>query len=77
MTNEEMLTALIHIKRNIRSKPIKKFIESKIACLSMSKTRSCLKTIQGKQLSLARSYQVTYAMPLYGQKTPVKIGDRQ
>ena len=72
MTDEEMLTALIHIKRNIRSKPIKKFIESKIVCLSASK-RNCLKTVQSKQLSLARSYQVTYAMPLYGQKKPVKI----
>lgn len=65
MTNEEMLTALIHIKRNIRSKPIKAFIQTKIEALK--------KTVQSKQLSLARSYQVTYAMPLYEQKNPVKI----
>ena len=65
MTDTEMLTALIHIKRHIVSRPIKDFIQSKIEALK--------KPVQSKQQSLARSYQVKYQMPLYGQKIDVII----
>ena len=60
MTDEEMLLALIHIRRHIRSRPIKAFIESKIV--------SILKLQEGRQKALAMYYHVKYQMPLYGQK---------
>lgn len=65
MTEAEMLQALIHIKRHIVSRPIKEFIQTKIEALK--------KPVQSKQKSLARSYQVAYRIPLYGQKIDVKI----
>lgn len=65
MTDAEMLQALIHIKRHIVSRPIKEFIQTKIEALK--------KPVESKQQSLARSYQVSYQMPLYGQKIDVKI----
>lgn len=67
MTNKEMLQTLIHIKRHIRSKPIKKFIDSKIACIKLTQSNYSL---------AAGSYQVTYDMPLYGQKIALKIDER-
>lgn len=65
MTDEEMLQALIHIKRHIVSRPIKEFIQTKIEALK--------KPVQSNQQSLARLYQVSYQMPLYGQKIDLKI----
>lgn len=64
MTDEEMLTALIHIKRHIYSKPIKRYITSIIARM---------KTVQSSQQYQAGLYQVAYKMPLYELKNPVKI----
>lgn len=60
MTDEEMLLALIHIRRHIRSKHIKAFIKSKIETI--------LKLQEGRQKALAMSYHTSYTMPLYGQK---------
>ena len=65
MTEAEMLQALIHIKRHIVSRPIKEFIQTKIEALK--------KPVESKQQSLARSHQVSYQMPLYGQKIDLKI----
>lgn len=64
MTDTEMLTALIHIKRHIVSKPIKAYIDSLTARIKLE---------ESKQKSLARQYQVRYKMPLYELKKPVKI----
>ena len=60
MTDEEMLQALIHIKRHIVSKPIKAFIQSKIETI--------LRLQEGEARQRARLYQVRYKMPLYAQK---------
>lgn len=60
MTDEEMLLTLIHIRRHIRSKHIKAFIESKIETI--------LKLQEGRQKALAMYYHTSYVMPLYGQK---------
>lgn len=65
MTDEEMLTALIHIKRHIYSKPIKKYIQTKIEALK--------KPVQSSQQYQARLYQVTYKMPLYAPKNTVHL----
>ena len=65
MTDEEMLQALIHIKRHIVSKPIKAFIQSKIETI--------LRLQEGEARQRARLYQVRYKMPLYELKNPVKI----
>ena len=59
MTEEEFKIALIHIKRHIYSKPIKKYIEG------------VLKTIQSNYKPVARLYKVAYDLPLYGQKKGV------
>lgn len=64
MTDEEMLQALIHIKRHIYSKPIKEYITSVIARI---------KTVQSSQQYQAGLYQVTYKMPLYGSKNTVHV----
>ena len=59
MTEEEFKIALIHIKRHIYSKPIKKYIEG------------VLKTIQSNYRPVARLYKVAYDLPLYGQEKGV------
>lgn len=64
MDDEEMLTALIHIKRHIYSKPIKKYITSVIARI---------KTVQSSQQYQAGLYQVTYKMPLYEPENTVHL----
>ena len=64
MTDEEMLTALIHIKRHIYSKPVKKYITDVIARI---------KTTQSSRQYRAGLYQVTYKMPLYDQKNTVHL----
>lgn len=77
MTDEEMLQALIHIKRHIYSKPIKRYITSVIDRISASKThdnsRACLKTVQSSQQYRAGLYQVTYNMPLYEPENTVHL----
>ena len=60
MTDTEMLTALIHIKRHIVSRPIKAFIQSKIETI--------LRLQEGEARQRARQYQVRYKIPLYAQK---------
>ena len=65
MTDEEMLQALIHIKRHIYSKPIKEFIQTKIEALK--------KPVQSSQQYQAGLYQVTYKMPLYGSENTVHV----
>ena len=59
MTEEEFKIALIHIKRHIYSKPIKKYIED------------ILRGIQSNYKPVARLYKVTYDLPLYGQEKGV------
>lgn len=61
MTDEEMLLALIHIRRHIRSKPIKAFIETRI------------KLLQKHKKALAISYHTSYKMPLYEQKNSLNV----
>lgn len=65
MTDEEMLQALIHIKRHIYSKPIKEFIQTKIEALK--------KPVQSSQQYQAGSYQVCYKMPLYEPENTVHL----
>ena len=64
MTDEEMLTALIHIKRHIYSKPVKKYITSVIARI---------KTTQSRQQYQAGLYQVAYKMSLYEPENTVHL----
>ena len=61
MTNKEMLMTLIHIERNIYSKPIKMFIKDRI------------KTLRSESQNSAGSYHIKYQIPLYELKNPVKI----
>lgn len=64
MTEAEMLQALIHIKRHIYSKPIKKYITSVIARI---------KPVQSSQQYQAGLYQVAYKMPLYEPENTVHL----
>lgn len=77
MTDEEMLTALIHIKRHIYSKPIKLYINSVIRRISASKThdnsRACLKLAQLKHKFTAGMYKVEYEAPLYEPENTVHL----
>ena len=59
MTDEEFKIALIHIKRHIYSKPIKKYIEG------------VLRGMDSNYRPVARLYKVAYDLPLYGQKKGV------
>lgn len=59
MTDTEFKTALIHIKRHIYSKPIKKYIED------------ILSGMESNCIYAARLYKVTYNLPLYGQEKGV------
>lgn len=61
MSDEEMLLALIHIKRHIVSKSIKAFIDTRI------------KLLQKHKKDLAMSYHTSYTMPLYGQKNSLNV----
>ena len=63
MTNEEFKTALIHIKRHIYSRPIKKYIDNLLKAHFM--------TVQSDCIYAARLYQVTYSLPLYAQEKGV------
>lgn len=63
MSDKEMMISLIHIKRHIYSKPIKKYIDN---LLNMY-----FKPVQSEYSYAAMLYQVTYDMPLYGQKKEV------
>lgn len=56
MTNKEMLMTLIHIERNIYSKPIKMFIKDRI------------KTLRSEEQKSAGSYHIKYQIPLYELK---------
>ena len=64
MTDEEMLTALIHIKRHIYSKPIKKYITA---------LEARIKTAQSRQQYREGLYQIVYKIPLYDQKNTVHV----
>jgi hypothetical protein len=64
MTDEEMLQALIHIKRHIYSKPIKLYINSVIRRIKLA---------QLKHKFTAGMYKVEFEAPLYELKNPVKI----
>lgn len=52
-----MMTSLIHIKRHIYSKPIKKYIDNLLD--------AHFKPVQSECSYAARLYQVTYKMPVY------------
>lgn len=54
-----MKVALIHIKRHIYSKPIKKYIDSLLG------TMTDFKPAQSECSYSAKLYQVTYKMPVY------------
>lgn len=58
MTQQEMITALITIKRGIYSKPIKRYIDSLLSKLAQDK----------RQYQSAMSYHLTQETALYGQK---------
>ena len=63
MADEEMKTALIHIKRHIYSKPIKKYIDTLL--------EGYKKSVQKNLYSSAIVYRQVYEMPLYGLKKGV------
>lgn len=63
MSDKEMMISLIHIKRHIYSKPIKKYIDNLLA--------TYFKPVQSEYKYATRLYQVTYDMPLYSQKKEV------
>lgn len=64
MTDEEMLTALIHIKRHIYSKPIKLYINSVIRRIKLA---------QLKHKFTAGMYKVEFEAPLYEPENTVHL----
>lgn len=66
MTDNEILTALITIKRGIYSKPIKAYIDSLIL-------KVCRKPVDKRYYHSAISYHLAQESFTYGQKTPLKI----
>lgn len=66
MTDNEILTALITIKRGIYSKPIKAYIDSLIL-----KVRR--KPVHERYYQSAMSYHLTQQTFTYGQKNPVSV----
>lgn len=66
MSNEEMITALITIKRGIYSKPIKTYIDSLIL-----KVRR--KPVQEHCYKSAMSYHLVQESFTYGQKNPASV----
>lgn len=64
MTDEEMLTALIHIKRHIYSKPIKLYINSVIRRIKLT---------QLKHKLTAGMYRVEHETPLYEPENTVYL----
>lgn len=68
MTEPEMKVALIHIKRHIYSKPIKKYIDDLLGTMALplnSVAIDCFKPVQSDYKQAGRLYQVTYKMPVY------------
>lgn len=66
MTDNEILVALMTIKRGIYSKPVKAYIDSLIL-----KVRR--KPVQEHCYKSAMSYHLTQQTFTYGQKIPLKI----
>ena len=66
MTDNEILTALITIKRGIYSKPIKAYIDSLIL-----KVRR--KTVDKRCYQSAMSYHLVQETALYGQKKCLNV----
>ena len=64
MTDEEMLTALIHIKRHIYSKPIKLYINSVIRRIKLA---------QLKHKFTVGMYKVEFEAPLYKPENTVHL----
>lgn len=64
MTDEEMLTALIHIKRHIYSKPIKLYINSVIRRIKLA---------QLKHKFTTGMYKVEFEAPLYKPENTVHL----
>lgn len=64
MTDEEMLTALIHIKRHIYSKPIKLYINSVIRRIKLT---------QLKHKFTTGMYKVEFEAPLYKPENTVHL----
>lgn len=80
MTDNEILTALITIKRGIYSKPIKAYINTLISdikssrdCVSDSCAKQVLKVVDKHCYKSATSYRLVQESFTYGQKTPLKI----
>ena len=65
MTDNEILVALVTIKRGIYSKPVKAYINTLIADI---KSRALLKPVQENCYQSAMSYHLTQETALYGQK---------
>lgn len=63
MTQQEMVTALITIKRGIYSKPIKKYIDSLLSKM----------TVQERCYHSAISYHLVQESFTYGQKNPASV----
>lgn len=66
MTDNEILTALITIKRGIYSKPVKAYIDSLIL-----KVRR--KVVHERYYQSAMSYHLTQESFTYGQKNPASV----
>lgn len=71
MTDKEMMISLIHIKRHIYSKPIKRYIDNLLCEMKSKAMTSSFNSVQSDYKYATRLYQVTYDMPLYGQKKEV------
>ena len=65
MSDDEILTALITIKRGIYSKPVKAYINTLIADI---KSKQVFKPVQENCYQSAMSYHLTQETALYGQK---------
>jgi len=70
MTDKEILTALITIKRGIYSKPIKTYIDTLISDI---KSKQVLRAVDKRYYNSAMSYHITQQSFTYGQKNSPSV----
>lgn len=70
MTDKEILTALITIKRGIYSKPIKAYINTLISDI---KSKQVLRAVDKRYYHSAMSYHLTQESFTYGQNNPHSV----
>ena len=70
MTDNEILTALITIKRGIYSKPVKAYINTLISDI---KSRQVLRAVDKRCYKSAMSYQLVQESFTYGQKNSPSV----